>query len=43
MLKFVRKNPINNTLALIGAMQVIIWTDVNPIHWRIYEALGGMS
>ena len=21
--------------------QAIIWTNANPIHWRIYEALGG--
>ena len=23
--------------------QAIIWTNADPIHWRIYGALGGMS
>ena len=46
-LKFVPKSPINNTPAFGSdnglaptTRQAIIWTNVDPIHWRIYAALG---
>ena len=34
---------INNNPALVYKMrrQAIIWTNADPIHWRIYAALGG--
>ena len=34
-LNFVPKDQINTR------RQAIIWTDADPIHWRIYAALGG--
>ena len=47
-LKFVPKGPIDNRQALSGLdngsapkkRQGIIWTNTDPIHWRIYAALG---
>ena len=43
-LKFVPEGPIDNTSALIPAMalrQAITWTNAEPVHRRIYAALGG--
>ena len=47
-LKFVPKGPIHNNPAfgLDNGMapnrhQAFIWTNADPVHWRIYEALGG--
>ena len=48
-LNFVLKGPIYNFPTYIGSdnglapirRQVIIWTNVDPVHWRIYAALGG--
>ena len=48
-LKFVPMSPIDNTPALAqpgnglvpNRRQTIIWTNVDPIHWRIYVAPGG--
>ena len=47
-LKFVPMSPINNIPALVldngsapNRRQAIIWTDADPIHWRIYVSLGG--
>ena len=47
-LKFVPKGAINNIVALVQIMalaliwqQAIIWINAQPIHWRIYAALGG--
>ena len=51
-LKFVPMSPIDNTPALLlfigsgnglapSRRQAIIWTNADPIHWRIYAALGG--
>ena len=46
--KFVLKGPIDNNPALIYIMawrqigdKVIIWTNADPSHWHIYDALGG--
>ena len=44
--KFVLKGPIENDPALVYILasnrrQAIIWTNANPIYWRIYAALGG--
>ena len=33
--------PIENNSALANRRQAIIWTNADPIHWRIYAALGG--
>ena len=42
---FVRKGPIDNNWALVQIMawhrQAIIWTNADPIQWRIYAALWG--
>ena len=48
-LKFVRRSPIDNMPALVQSdnglapsrRQAIIWTNADPVHWRIYAALGG--
>ena len=47
-LKFVSKCPIDNNPALVSdnglapnRRQAIIGTNVDPIHWRTYAALGG--
>ena len=42
-LKFVHKGPIYNkwTLAWPARRQAITWTNADPVHWRIYAALGG--
>ena len=47
-LKFVSKGLIENKTALVtdnglapNRRQHIIWTNANPIHWRIYVAVGG--
>ena len=40
-LSFVPKGPIYNNPALPVWHHAIIWTDVDPIHRRIYAALGG--
>ena len=50
-LKFVPKGPIDNNPALVkfgldnglatNRQQAIVWTNADPIHWRIYAALGG--
>ena len=47
-LKFVPKGPIDNTpsIGLDNVLapkrrQAIIWTNTDPIDWRIYAALGG--
>ena len=48
-LEFVPKDPMNNIPALHGSdnglapirRQAIIWTTADPVHWRIYAALGG--
>ena len=48
-LKHVPRNPIDNKPGSIGSgnglapnrRQAIIWTDDDPVHWRIYAALGG--
>ena len=37
-LKFIPTASIDNNQVLV---QVIIWTNADPIHWRIYAALGG--
>ena len=45
-LKFVSKDPIDNNPAMVYIMtwrQAIIWSNADPIHWRIYAALGEMS
>ena len=39
-LKFVPKGTIDKHPAL-NKRQAIIWTNADPIHWRIYAALGG--
>ena len=44
-LKFVPKSPIDNKQALVQVMAWrrtgdITWTNADPIHWRIYAALG---
>ena len=47
--KFVPKGPIDNKAALAGSCnglapgrrQVITWTNADPVHRRIYAALGG--
>ena len=36
--KFVPTGPIGNKSE---KQQAIIWTNADPIHWRIYEALSG--
>ena len=42
--KFVPKDLIDNMPALVGLVpnrrQAIVWTNADPIHWRIYAALG---
>ena len=48
-LKFAPKSPIDNDPLSIGLdngltlnrQQAIIWTNADPIHWRIYASLGG--
>ena len=42
-LKLVLRSPIDNKPALVQVMawQAIIWTNADPVHWRIYAALGG--
>ena len=44
-LKFIPNGPISNIPALFQIMAwrrpAIIWTNADPIHWRIYAALGG--
>ena len=46
LLKFVSRGPIdNNPVGLDNGLapnrrQAIIWTNADPIHWRIYAALG---
>ena len=45
-LKFARKGQIDNNIGLDNGLapnrrQVIIWTNADPIHWRIYAAQGG--
>ena len=45
-LKFVPKRPIDNSIGLDNGLtpnrrQAIIWTNADPINWRIYAALGG--
>ena len=45
-LKFVPKRPIDNNIGLDNGLtphrrQAIIWTNADPINWRIYAALGG--
>ena len=45
-LKFAPKGPVDNNHELIQVMapnrrQAIIWTNADPICWRIYAALGG--
>ena len=45
-LKFVPEGPIDNNTALDNGLvpnrqQAIIWTNVHPIYWWIYTALGG--
>ena len=41
-LKFVLKGPIGLDNGLVPyKRQAIIWTNADPIHWRIYTALGG--
>ena len=47
-LKFVPRGPIDNKPALIQIVawrrpgdKAIIWTNVDPVPWRIYAALGG--
>ena len=43
-LKFVPKGPIDNNPALVQIMawrRIGIWTNADPIHWRIHAALGG--
>ena len=47
-LKFVLKGPIDNNTACIdldnglapNRRKAIIWTNADPVHWRIYSALG---
>ena len=47
--KFVPKGSIHNKSVVIGSdnglapnrQQAIIWTNVGPVHWRMYGALGG--
>ena len=39
-LNFVPTAPIDNGLAP-NRRQVIIWTNADPIHWRVYAAPGG--
>ena len=46
-LEFVPKGPIDNNPVFVQLMawrigdKAIIWTNADPIHWRIYVALGG--
>ena len=47
-LKFVPKCPVDNKPSIgldnglaLNRRQAIIWTNVAPIHWRIYAAPGG--
>ena len=45
-LKIVPRSPIDNKSALVRVMnrrQAITWTNDDPVHWRIYAALGEMS
>ena len=37
-MKFVPNGPIDNNPALV---QIIMWNSADPVHWRIYAALGG--
>ena len=44
--KFIPMGPIDTNQGLDNGLapnrlQVIIWTNVDPIHWRMYAALGG--
>ena len=42
-LEFVPRSPIDNKAALVQVMawrQAITWTNADPVHWRIYAALG---
>ena len=41
--KFVPRSPIDNRPALVQVMarQAVTLTDADPVHWRIYAALGG--
>ena len=46
-LKFVPKCPIDNKPALVQVMalaptrrQTVIWTNADPVHWRMYAVLG---
>ena len=47
ILNFVPNGPIHNNLDYLdnglapNRRQAIIWTNADPIHWRIYAALGG--
>ena len=40
-LMLVPMGPINNNQASPNKRQATIWTNVNPIHWRIYAGGGG--
>ena len=48
-MKFVPKGPIDNKPALVSIMAcrligdkpLLIWTNADQDHWRIYAALGG--
>ena len=45
-LNFVPNGPIYNNPALIyiiACYSAIVWTNADPVHWRIYAALRGMS
>ena len=45
-LKFVRRSPKDNKPALLHVLswwQVITWANHDPVHWRIYAALGVMG
>ena len=46
LLKFVPMSPIDNKPALVQVMawrQGITWTNADPLHRRIYAALGEMG
>ena len=40
-MKIVPKGAIDDNQALANRRQAIIWTNADPIIWRIYAALGG--
>ena len=50
-LKFDPEGPVDNKAGLTGSgnglspvwRQAITWTNADPVHWRIYVALGGVS